>query len=348
MKLPNVASFFIITISVVITLIYGQSLIVPFILGVLLWFIMRKIKSLLDRIDFVKRNFPSWLKSLFASVLILSILSIAANILSYNISALAKSYPKYESNVELIINQLNKVFHIDLIEAVKAQSGNFDFGAVLGAIFSSLSGILGNAFMIIIYSIFVLFEETNFQSKLDVLFTDKSKYQRFNQTIKKIENSISSYLGLKTLVSLVTGGLSFIALLLIGIDSPAFWAFLIFILNFIPTIGSLIATCFPAIFCLLQFGDFTPALLVLVVVGAIQLLVGNVLEPRLMGSSMNISPLVTIIALSLWGAIWGVTGMILSIPITVIMLIIFAEFEPTRPVAIMLSEKGILSMKDKA
>ena len=119
-----------------------------------------------------------------------------------------------------------------------------------------------------------------------------------------------------------------------------FWAFLIFLLNFIPTIGSLIATIFPAAYSLLQFGEFSPALLVLVIVGTIQLVVGNIVEPRVMGSSMNISPLVTILALTFWGMIWGITGMILSIPIMVVLVIIFSQFESTRPIAILLSEKG--------
>jgi len=91
---------------------------------------------------------------------------------------------------------------------------------------------------------------------------------------------------------------------------------------------------------LLQFGEFTPALLVLVFVGAIQLVVGNFLEPKLLGNSMNLSPLVTIIALTFWGAIWGITGMILSIPITVIMVIIFAQVPSMRPVAVLLSQNG--------
>ena len=156
----------------------------------------------------------------------------------------------------------------------------------------------------------------------------------------KIEQSVTSYLGLKTFTSLLTGGLSYIALLFIDIDAPAFWAFLIFLLNFIPTVGSLVATAFPVLFCLLQFGGFREAIIVLIAVGVIQILVGNLLEPRLLGSSMNISPLVAILSLSIWGVLWGVVGMLLSVPITVIMVIIFAQFESTRPVAIMLSEKG--------
>ncbi len=138
----------------------------------------------------------------------------------------------------------------------------------------------------------------------------------------------------------MTGAFSYVALLIIGVDAPLFWAFLIFILNFIPTIGSLIATAFPAIFATLQYGDLGPAIWVLIVVGAIQIIVGNFIEPRLVGSSLNISPLVVFLTLALWGLIWGITGMLLSVPITVILIIILSEFPASRPLAILLSQKG--------
>ncbi len=340
MKITNVASFFIIAIAIIAALIYGQSLLVPFILAILLWFIMRKLKMLLDRIEWVKERVPSWVKTILSGFIIVVVINIAANILASNINNLAQSYPKYQPNIDLIINQLNRVLHIDLIEMIKAQSADFNIGAVLTPLLNSLSGIMGNLFMIIIYALFILSEESNFKTKLDILFKDKSRHAQFGDIMEKIEQSVTGYLGLKTFTSLLTGSLSYIALLSIGIDSPAFWAFLIFLLNFIPTVGSLAATVLPALFCLLQFGGFEKAIIVLAVVGVIQILVGNLLEPRLMGSSMNISPLVAILSLSIWGVLWGITGMILSVPITVIMVIIFAQFEATRPVAIMLSEKG--------
>lgn len=340
MKLTNVASFFIIAISVIAALVYGQGLLVPFILAILLWFIMRKLKMLLDRIEFVRERVPSWVKTVFSGFIIVVVINIAASILASNINNLAQSYPKYQPNIDLIVNQLNRVLHIDLIEMIKAQSADFNIGAVLTPLLNSLSGIMGNLFMIIIYSLFILSEESNFKAKLEILFKDKGRHAQFDDIMIKIEQSVTSYLGLKTFTSFLTGSLSYIALLSIGIDSPAFWAFLIFLLNFIPTVGSLVGTAFPVLFCLLQFGGFEKAIIVLIAVGVIQIIIGNLLEPRLMGSSMNISPLVAILSLSIWGVLWGITGMILSVPITVIMVIIFAQFESTRPVAIMLSEKG--------
>ena len=342
MDLKNTSYAFIIFISMVIILIYGQSIILPFILGILLWLIMRALKSALDKIPFVRDKFPNWLKNVLSSVVLLVVLNFVLSVVSSNINALRLSLETYEPNMALIIKKINEVFKVNVVNVVREQSGDLDFGDLLGAVFNSLSGLISNTFMIILYSLFVLLEESSFRSKLHVLFDDKEGYQKSTEMLYKIEHSITQYFQLKTLVSLITGGLSYIVLQLIGVDSPVFWAFLIFILNFIPTIGSLIATIFPAIFCLLQFGEFTPSLTVLFLVGGIQVLVGNIIEPRLMGTSMNVSPLVTIVALSFWGFIWGIPGMILSVPITVIMIIAFSQFENTRTLAILLSEKGQL------
>lgn len=338
--MKNTAYFLVSASIIILALIYGESLLMPFILGLLFWYLLRGFKQSLDKIPFVKKHFPSWLKTIFSSAIIFGLLVFLVDILAVNINAIALSYEKYQVNVDKVVASINATFNLNLVDTVQAQMGDLDFGVILSNILNSLSDLVSNTFMIIIYSLFILLEESNFQPKLKAIFGDNEQYEDFNSILTEIESSIGEYFRLKALVSLITGFLSYAALLLIGVDSPEFWAFLIFILNFIPTIGSLIGTVFPAIFCLLQFGEVWPCVLVLLIVGVIQLIVGNILEPRLMGSSMNISPLVTILALSLWGAIWGVMGMILSVPITVVMIIICAHFEKTRPVAILLSEKG--------
>lgn len=340
MSLKNTAYFFISAFGIFTTLIYGKDLIIPFILGLLFWFMMRGIKTTLERIPFVKKIFPSWITSIFSTVIFIVIMTGFVEILTSNIQSLTQSYNSYQPNIDSIIDRINQMSKYDLNEIIEKQRVNFNFGNILGIIFSSISDLLSNAFMILLYALFIIFEESNFKIKLKNLFPDEHQFQVFDRTKNKIEKSISNYFTLKALVSLITGVLSYLALMIIGVDAPAFWAFLIFVLNFIPTIGSLIGTVFPAVFSLLQFGEFTPFILVLVIVGIIQVIVGNIVEPRLMGKSMNISPLVTILALTFWGMIWGVIGMVLSIPIMVILVITFSQFESTRPIAILLSEKG--------
>lgn len=338
--LVRAAAMSILIVAVVITLIYGQNLMIPLVFAILIWFLVREITKALDRIPFIRKRFPRWLKNLITSLIILSFLGFVGRILTSSIQNLADSYQVYEANVTSIVDKINNTFNIDIGAYISENAMDFDFGAILGSIFNSLSYILGNTFLILIYALFVFLEEAVFQNKLKGIFSNRSGYETTVEMLEKIESSITRYIGLKTLISLITGILSYVVLLIIGVDSPVFWAFLIFLLNYIPTIGSLIATTFPAIFALLQYGEFYYLFMVLIFVGVVQLAVGNVLEPKMMGNSLNISPLVAILSLTFWGAVWGVTGMFLGVPITVILVIIFSHFDSTRPVAIMLSEKG--------
>lgn len=340
MNLSRAALGVILAIAIVVILIFGKDLMIPFVFAVLIWFLVSKVRTILEKIPFVKKRLPSWVRSLITSIFIFSILGFVGTILTKSINRLADSYSDYEKNVSIMTDRINNTFQINIADVLGDFMTDFDFGSILEAIFSSLSGLLGSTFMIVIYLLFVFLEANSFQEKIRAVCKSDEQYASVKSMLDKMEASMTNYIGLKTLVSVLTGLLSYFVLLIIGVDSPVFWAFLIFLLNFIPTIGSLVATLFPAIFSLLQFGEFQPFFMVLIFVGVIQVLVGNLLEPKLMGNSLNISPLVTILALSFWGAIWGITGMFLSVPITVMLVIVFAQFPNTRPIAIMLSEKG--------
>ena len=335
-------SHFLIVISLlVVILYYGQSIIIPFIFALLLWFTVRILSSLADKVPFFERYFPKWIKKLISTAILFFAITFFAQVVISSVNTITKSHQNYDENIELIIEKINMQFGIDTKSWVDNNIKNIEVGQLIKSLLDALSSIVGNAFMIILFAIFIFIEETNFQSKIKQLI-DRSpdKFSKLNATLSKIEWSIARYLGIKTIVSLLTGILSFIILKIVGVHYAVFWAFLIFLLNFIPTIGSLLATIFPAIFCLLQFGEFTQCLMVFFIVGSIQVFIGNFLEPKWMGNSMNISPLIAIIALVFWGAIWGTTGMILSIPITVILIIICSQFQSTKPIAMLLSEKG--------
>jgi len=187
-----------------------------------------------------------------------------------------------------------------------------------------------------------MMEDRFFGRKLQAFFSGERDVSEVKSILSKINESMGKYVSLKSIVSLITGVLSFTALKLIGVDYAFFWAFIIFLLNYIPTVGSLIGTIFPTVAAMLQFGSFHEGLWVLGAVGLIQVLVGNFLEPKMMGNSLNISSLVVILSLSLWGWIWGIVGMLLAVPITVMLIIVFAQIPSTKGIAILLSEKGII------
>lgn len=334
------SNFIIVTAAIIAILVIGKSILIPFAFAVIFWFFTREIRKLIYTIPFAEKFIPKWLSNIFVFTIIILTFGFISEIITNSVANVTESYTKYEPNIEKIINGLGNYLNVDILTSIKSVIGNFNYGSVLGDIANGISGVLGDTFMIIIYALFLFLEERSFVKKLYMILSKGDNYNSIQIMLDKIEDSISNYLRLKTYVSILTGVLSYFVLLFVGVDSAPFWAFLIFLLNYIPTIGSLVGTIFPAIFSLLQFGEFTPFLIIGISVGVIQVIVGNFLEPRLFGKSLNLSPLVTILALSIWGKIWGITGMVLSVPITVIMIIVFSQFEKTRSIAIMLSENG--------
>ena len=340
MNLTRAANICIILLFSGIVLIYGQSLLVPFVLALFVWFVIREIKKFFRRSRFFRDYLPNWLENLFAACFFFGLIAFLVSMLATSIDSLSKNIDVYQSHISLIADKINTLFNINLMNQINEFSGGLKFADILGATINAVSSLLGNFFVILIYVLFLFLEEMGFSEKLKAVLAPSNREQMVFSIIEKIDFSIGRYLAIKTLLSLLTGILSFTVLKIIGVDAAIFWAFIIFIMNFIPTIGSLIATLFPTVFSLLQFGEFGPAIWVLVIVTLIQFLVGNILEPKLTGNSLNLSALVVLLALAFWGTLWGITGMILSVPITVILLIIFSEFPSTRHIALLLSENG--------
>lgn len=344
-RLARVAHWAIILAILVTVLVTGKELLIPFVVAMVMGYIIKALNDWIGRFKVGGRSAPKMLRAGLSLVIILGLLFAIGEILTYNIELMIAAWPQYQVNIKTFLQHAESQWGIEnLDEGLRERFQNFDVRPILTSVASSATTAIGNFFIIIIYVLFLLLENIVFDHKLRAVYrNDPHNYVRIMRLLTDINNSISNYLILKTIVSSVTGLLSYLILVLIGVDFPVFWAFLIFILNFIPNIGSLIATAFPALISLVQFGSFGPFFMVLLGVGGVQAIVGNLVEPKIMGTSLNLSPLVVILSLTFWGYIWGVVGMILAVPIMVILAIILAQFPSTRILAILLSEKGIIA-----
>lgn len=340
MKLQNVAYSLIITSLVVLLLIFAEPILVPFVIAMLIWFVVKKTRNLIDKARFAEKYIPTWIKTLVASLFIFSLILSIGRLLVYNIEQLSTSYTTYSSNATLIAERIHKLMGIDLNAEITHFIENFDLSSFLKSFINSISSVLGNMMMIVFYTIFLFIEEALFLHKVHLIFTNSSVEKSYKVTLRKIDKTMSRYIALKSLIALLTASLGYIVFLIVGLDAPLFWAFLLFMLNFIPSVGPIFASVLPALFSLLQFGEFGPFLIILCCMTAIAVLIGNFIEPKLMGNTLNISPLVAVLSLAVWGALWGITGMLLSVPITVALIIIFSQFPSTRGIAILLSERG--------
>ena len=265
------------------------------------------------------------------------------NFLSGRVQAVLEVAPVYQVN---LINRIEALPFVDLAQfqdmnLMQLLTDWIDIPSYATSVAASFAGILASGGLILIYIGFLFLEQNHFKSKITAL-ASKGKEDDVNEILNRIRRDIQKYIGIKMFTSALTGILSYIVMRLLGVDFAGVWGLLIFLLNFIPTVGSIIATIFPAMIALAQSDGYTLFLVVLLGIGAIQICVGNILEPRLMGSRFNMSPIVILLNLALWGYIWGVPGMFLCVPFLIIITIILSYFPQTRPIAIILSRDGKL------
>ena len=320
-------------------LIYLKSFLIPFVFSLAIWFLIRKFRRVI--ISTVKM--PFWLGSFLASMVILALLSFFSQLLTFQVKAFItpENLDKYNANFQLISQKFVGLVGDQALQSGLSRIQDFNLAELISNALGVLTNLLSNSFMVILYLLFLILEENVIKLKFRAIYHDKSKREAALSVFRQIIKSVENYITLKTVVSFITGLASYFGLLILQIDFPIFWALLIFLLNYIPTIGSLIATLFPALMALMQYPDQpVKSLLVLVIIGSIQVIVGNVIEPRVMGDNLNISPLVVILSLTLWGTLWGVLGMILSVPIMVVVIIVFSKIPSTRNLAIMMSSDG--------
>ncbi|SKA68818.1 Predicted PurR-regulated permease PerM [Thiothrix eikelboomii] len=321
-------------------LVIGRDILIPLIIAIVIWYVLDTVARYFQSISFGGFHVPRMIAVLLALAISILLMLFVMDMIATNALALAKDAPSYQLRIEAKINYMLSLFSSDMKLDMSRFNDLFNLERLVSWVVSAVSGFLGIASLVVIYIIFIVSEQAALPKKIIALFTDPQQRTRVNTTLDRLDESIRTYLTVKTFVSILTGVLCYTVLSIFDVNYPAFWGFITFLLNYIPTIGSLIAVVFPALLSLVQFDSYLPFLGVTIVLTTIQFSIGNILEPYLMGSKLNLSGLVIILALAVWGAIWGITGMILSVPIMVIIMLLLSASPTTRPIAILLSSNG--------
>ena len=276
-------------------------------------------------------------------VVVLGVLSVGVGfilIIGTSLDDFSEAIPRYQARLtqemEPMIHGIQELgFQLDKGILLKS----IDPGASMrlaAKMLSGLGNVLTNSFLILLTVIFILFEASSFQEKVGTAFGDPKG--AFSQA-KKITDAVNNYLAIKTLVSLGTGVIVALWVWALGIDFPLIWGLLAFLLNFIPNLGSIIAAVPPMLLGYIQFGI---GRLLLVAAGyvAVNLIFGNVVEPKLMGRKLNLSTLVVFLSLVFWGWVWGPVGMLLSVPMTMVVKIALESSPSTRWISILLDSEA--------
>lgn len=323
----------------IVALMAGKSVLVPFAMALLLWFIINALARRLAKLT--GNEGEPGLAALTTSILIVIAVCLGvAEIVATNVAAMVERAPAYLVNIDALTGKLSGMIGLKAFGELTAAIEAFDFDAILIALANGAAGVAGGIGTVVLYIAFLLAEQHFMGKKLRAMAADDARHAKISAVLAEVGQRVRTYLFTKSLTSAAMAVMVWVALEIAGVDFAGFWAFLVFVLNFIPVVGGIISGVFPAALALVQFPTLTPFLIVVAGVGAAHLIIGNIVEPRFVGSSVNLSPLVVILALSIWGFIWGVAGMFLCVPITVIGMIIFSEFRSTRSIAIALSERG--------
>jgi AI-2 transport protein TqsA len=275
-----------------------------------------------------------------AVILAISLFGGAAFVIADNATSFAAELATYGPRLNGILQRLGGIAGIEAPSTAGQLIEQLNPSRYLGDVARTLQNFTSTALFVLIYLGFILASRSGFERKIVGLFPVREERQRAVEAFHRIRDGVEQYLWVQTVTGLMLGVASWLAMMALGLHNALFWAFLIFIASYIPIVGGLVGIVAPPAFALIQFDGIWQAVVLLAVLQTIQFIVGNVIQPRMQGRSLNIDPVVVLLALGFWGAIWGVTGMFLSTPLTVMLMVILAQFQGTHWVAVLLSADG--------
>ncbi|MGB2764714.1 MAG: AI-2E family transporter [Candidatus Aminicenantaceae bacterium] len=316
-----VACLVIMVIFIVgVVLRLAKPVLFPFFLAVFLSFILSPILDFLTR-----KKIPRAVSILFIVILAFFIIYLLGILFYSSGKSFASEFPEYGKKISSIITSVQEKIKLALPEwEPEDWVGQLDINRIGGLFLSSLGPFftfMSNLFLVFIFLIFILAGRGNIKVKVKNSF-NSGRASQIIDVIEKIDNQIQKYLAIKTAVSFSTGVFATVVLLIFGVDFAIVFGFFTFILNYIPNIGSIIATALPVAIAVFQFETLWPAFWIFIILGSIQMTLGNFVEPRVMGQSLGLSTLVVLFFLFFWGWLWGIPGMILSVPTAAIIKIV--------------------------
>jgi predicted PurR-regulated permease PerM len=322
----------------------GRDVFVPIMFGILVVYVILGVARLIQGIPAFGHRLPR------PVVLTLSVFIIAFGlglvvytILASKDSVIAQA-PRYQESLLAAVQQVAVWLHFEseptwttLRRDLLAQGS---LQRLAGSALSSVSSLFATVIVVGLYALFLLFERGRLETKINAIARSSAHAQRIKQVIADINARVGTYLALKTLLGVLLGALSWAIMHWMGLEFAPFWAVLIALLNYVPYIGSVLSVLLPGAMAMAQFGDVDHVVPIVLWLTVAQFVIGNFLDPYIMGSSLNLSPFAILVSLATWVALWGVPGGFLAVPITTMLTIICSEFPATRPVAVLLSQDG--------
>ena len=292
-----------------------------------------------------KAKFPQWLATVISILVIVVVVVFFVWFVFFSVEMLMEKVPGYAARIndlDVILKGMTSRWieipdDMSFFSSLKIDWVGSIIMPALRLVSSSAISILSNVLLIILMTTFLLSERHVIVPKL-MNFVSDNDDDKIATIWSRIVKQVSKYISIKVLISFVTGILFYVVALIVNLDFAPLWGVMAVVLNFIPTIGSIIITALMILMSIIQFAPaFGPILFVAISTIAIQNIIGNFLDPKLSGNSLNLSAFVILVGLGIFGFVWGIVGMFLAVPLLSVLQIVFANIDETRPIAMLMS-----------
>lgn len=325
------------TTAALALLYFLRSIIIPFVVA----FVLVVLVSALVR--FIQNrwaNAPFWAVSIIAGLVVIVSASAGIFIMAQGAARMVAEGPALVARLDEILLDFGRSMHVSQPLKVSTLIGNISVAQVAGFILGQLQGLFTGLLLMIVYFGFLLAGQRRIRKKIETAAGSSKRAIAITSVVQRISTDIETYIWVQTVTGLMLTFCAIIVMLAVGLENVLFWAVIFFLLTFIPNIGITIGSIAPALFALIQFPTIWQAVTIFGVTQVVATIVGNLIYPRMQAETQNIDPVVTLLSLAFWTLLWGLAGSFLAVPMTLMGMIVFAQFESTRWVAALLSNDG--------
>lgn len=347
------AVFYGVVLAVVVgwVLYVGKSVFLPIAFSVLVAYIIVGLARLQQRIPVVGPRLPVPLCYTLSILGIGLVIAAGVSLILGNVGLLVERLPEFQASLLSQVHRLAATAGVEAAPTWQALQSDFlqqlNLQALIGSTVVSVTSMLATLVVVLLYVAFLLVEQRVFSRKVSRLSSDPQDTRRIHRVVRDVNSRIGTYLAMKTMINILLGLVSWVILEAMGVQFAGFWAVVIALLNYVPYIGSFLGVIFPVALAVVQFGEASPVIMLAVLLIAAQFVIGSLLDPWLMGNSLNLSPFAILASLAIWSSLWGIAGAFLAVPMMAVLMIVLSGFEGTRPIAVLLSSNGDLGDADE-
>lgn len=325
------------TAAAIALLYFLRDILIPFVIA----FVLAVLVGALVR--FIRRRWakaPDWAVATLAALVVIVCAAGGVFVLVQGIIQMVVEGPKLVARLDEIVMSIGHALHLHRDLHLDTIVGSVSLPQIAGSVLTELQGFAAGLLLMIVYFGFMIAGRQRVSRKVDIVAGSSERAAAIKEVGGRVAEDIETYVWVQTLTGLLLTISAVIVMLVVRLDNVLFWAIVFFLLTFIPNIGVTVGSVAPSLFALVQFPSYWQAIAIFAVTQVTAAVVGNLIYPRLQAETQNIDPVVTLLALAFWTVLWGIPGAFLAVPLTLMAMMVFTQFESTRWVAGLLSNDG--------